>query len=144
MRSCSLRRIRSCFCLSGLYNHCSVLQMNRDIDQIISRVRARAPNVTVTQMHKINPGDDDGLWWFDVGDEKDNIQIESSNGMCPFLVETAGQCCANARTAESVDDAVNMIVKFCTSEQRREEHRTNGSRRRLVASRASTASLEKN
>ena len=92
------------------------MKMSRDIDQIISGVKARVPSVSVTQMHKTHPGDDDGLWWFDVGNEKDNIQIESPDGMCPFLVETAEQCCADARTAETVDQAVDMIVEFCTAE----------------------------
>jgi hypothetical protein len=97
-------------------NRC--LNVNRDIDRIIREVASRVPSVSVTQMHKTHPDDDDGLWWFAVGDENDNIQIESSHGMCPFLVETDEQCSANARTAESIEQAVGMIVEFCESTDR--------------------------
>jgi hypothetical protein len=89
--------------------------MNRDIDQIIAKVKARVPTVSVTQLHKIHQGDDDGLWWFDVGNENHNIQIESHDGMCPFLVETAELCCEKARTAKTVDQAEQMIVDYCTA-----------------------------
>jgi len=32
--------------------------------------------------------DDDGLWWFKIAGSKNDIQVESSSGNCPFLIET--------------------------------------------------------
>lgn len=33
------------------------------------------------------PTDDDGLWFCDLPGAPSHVQIESSSGMCPFLVE---------------------------------------------------------
>jgi hypothetical protein len=91
------------------------MRMNRDIDQIITKVKARVPTVSVTQMHKTHPSDGDGLWWFDNGNKNHNIQFESHEGMCPFMVETEELCRAKARTAKTVEQAVQMIVEFRTA-----------------------------
>jgi hypothetical protein len=89
--------------------------MERDIDRIIQQVKEQLPEVDVVQLQKIHPADDDGIWWFRLpGIEKD-IQIESSYGNCPFIVETDELCCEQARNVESVDDAVKMVVEYLRS-----------------------------
>ena len=62
--------------------------MARDIDSIIHKIREMIPEVNVVQMHKTHAVDDDGLWWFRLPNAKKDIQIESSTGNCPFLIET--------------------------------------------------------
>ena len=89
--------------------------MKRDIDRIIERVEEQTPEAVVVQIQKIHPADDDGLWWFGLPGIKKDIQIESSYGNCPFIVETDELCCDQARNAESVDDAVKMIVEYLRS-----------------------------
>src|SRR5262249_33445689 len=87
-------------------------QPTRDIDRVIAAVKARLPEVVVWQMHKRHPGDDDGIWWFALPDIDRDIQLESSFGTCPFLVETAEQSSYDARHAPSVDEAVELVVGY--------------------------------
>ena len=80
----------------------------RDVDKIISLVRVTSPAVTVEQLKVLHPGaDDDGLWFFNQPESPFGVQIESSNGMCPFLIETDE---ANARlTGNSVEEVVQIV-----------------------------------
>ena len=86
--------------------------MERDIDQIIQKVKLQLPNVEVTQWRKTLPADDDGLWWFRLPGLKKDIQIESPYGNCPFLIETEEQCCEQARRSQDIDETVLMIVQY--------------------------------
>lgn len=84
----------------------------RDIDQIIAAVREQIPEVTIKQWHKSNAGNDDGLWWFGLPGVTGDVQVESSSGQCPFLIETDEQSSADARRAQRVAEAVQMIVSY--------------------------------
>lgn len=94
--------------------------MGRDVDQIIERVKQRVPDANVWQLRVSHPGvDDDGLWFFTVPDAElslyrpKSIQIESSYGMCPFVVEHDDmESSAEAETARTVDEAVEKIVAY--------------------------------
>jgi hypothetical protein len=61
--------------------------LTRDIDQVIELVRSRFPKVDVVQWQKKWPADDDGIWWFRLPGVAEDIKLESSSGMCPFLIE---------------------------------------------------------
>ena len=82
----------------------------RDIDQIIAAVKQQIPEVTVWQLQKKHPADDDGVWWFALPEINNDIQIESSSGMCPFLIETDERSSHQARTAQTVAETVELIV----------------------------------
>jgi hypothetical protein len=90
--------------------------MTRDIDRIIEQVHRRVPNVKVWQHQVKNPRvDDDGLWWFSVPNVPKAIQIESSCGMCPFLVERDDmQSRSQAETAQSIEEAVEKVIAYLT------------------------------
>jgi hypothetical protein len=63
--------------------------MPRDIDLIIERLRAEIPGVHVEQLQVEHSGaDDDGLWFIKVPDRREEIQLESPYGMCPFIIES--------------------------------------------------------
>jgi hypothetical protein len=63
--------------------------MTRDIDQIIEQLKAELPGVLVTQLQVSHPGaDDDGLWFIKIPGRDGNVQIESSDGTCPFIIES--------------------------------------------------------
>lgn len=63
--------------------------MQRDIDLILERLTANIPGIHIEQLKVRNPGaDDDGLWFINIQDQEEQVQIESSRGMCPFLVES--------------------------------------------------------
>jgi hypothetical protein len=91
--------------------------LSRDIDQIIERVKARLPDVHVEQLWVSHPGvDDDGLWFFRLPGIQKDIQIESSFGMCPFIVEHSDmKSSSEAETARTIEDAVEKVVAYLTS-----------------------------
>lgn len=77
-----------------------------DIQRIIDIVRGRHPEIGIRQLQVLHPGnDDDGLWFFTK--PAIEVQLESSSGNCPFLIETSGSNIR--RTATSVEQAVQMI-----------------------------------
>jgi hypothetical protein len=84
----------------------------RDIDQIISAVRQQLPEVIIRQVQKTHPADDDGIWYFGLPEASDDVQIENSSGMCPFLIETDEQSSHQARMAQTVAETVQMIVAY--------------------------------
>jgi hypothetical protein len=92
--------------------------MCRDIDRIVEGVRHLVPDVVVTQLQVRFPADDGGIWWFAYENGCDDIQIESSTGMCPFLVETNEASGAQARRAYTVDEALHMLVEWLTNADR--------------------------
>jgi hypothetical protein len=61
----------------------------RDIEKVIQSLNTIYPVVNVRQLEVPHPGaDDDGLWFFQTPESKLEVQIESSTGMFPFLIET--------------------------------------------------------
>ena len=60
----------------------------RDVDRIIDLVRCELPGAEVQQLQVKHPeADDDGLWFFWFPGVSKGIQIESSTGTCPFVIE---------------------------------------------------------
>src|ERR1700709_1720421 len=85
----------------------------RDIDQITATVKERLPDVQVDQWIKLNPNDDDGLWYFRRPGANGEIQLESSSGNCPFTVESdAMKNSSQAVQAQTPDAAVQLITQF--------------------------------
>lgn len=83
----------------------------RDIDQIVKSIMETCPAANVRQLRVSHPGaDDDGLWFFRQPGSEFEVQIESSDGMCPFLIETDEN---DARlNAKSIDETVEILAKL--------------------------------
>jgi hypothetical protein len=63
--------------------------MPRDIDHIIERLKAQLAGVQVAQLQVTHPeADDDGVWFIKIPGRDGEVQIESSNGSCPFLIQS--------------------------------------------------------
>jgi hypothetical protein len=63
--------------------------MLRDIDLIMEQLTANVPGIRIEQLKVPHPGaDDDGLWFINLQDREQQVQIESSEGSCPFLIES--------------------------------------------------------
>ena len=61
----------------------------RDIDLIFEQLTAEIPGIHVEQLKVRHPGaDDDGLWFINIQGRREEVQIESSEGTCPFLIES--------------------------------------------------------
>lgn len=89
----------------------------RDVDQIIRIVSAWS-DVEVQQLQVTHSGaDDDGLWFFTL--DEFEVQIESSTGMCPFLIE--GDEYPERSIAHSIEEAVAMIRKLLHCEARKDD-----------------------
>lgn len=80
----------------------------RDVEQIIGRIREKCPAVKVRQLMVLHAGaDDDGLWFFRQPESPFEVQIESTNGTCPFLIETDE---TDARiTTDSIEETVQTL-----------------------------------
>jgi len=88
----------------------------RDADYIIEVLKARIPDLIVVQMHKTFPADDDGLWWFRLPGKAKDIQIESSAGVCPFLIECSDdKSSSEARTGYTPEEVVTIVEQYLAS-----------------------------
>jgi hypothetical protein len=87
--------------------------MNRDIDKIADLVRGALPEARIEQLKVSHPGvDDNGLWWFSVPGVEKDVQVESSTGMCPFLIETDEQSSSEALRASTIEEAARLITEY--------------------------------
>jgi hypothetical protein len=87
--------------------------MNRDLDEIIKILKVRFPNLRVVQMDKVHPADDDGLWWFRLPGGQKDIQIESPDGTCPFLIESDDdKSPKDARTGHTIEEVVEIVGNY--------------------------------
>jgi hypothetical protein len=88
--------------------------MSRDIDVIIARVYAKHPDAVVAQLKVSHPGvDDDGVWTFHLPTHPKGIQIESSTGCVPFLVETDDMTSSSeAHSAGCIEDVVLAVTTY--------------------------------
>jgi len=78
----------------------------RDAARVIAALKAKHPTLSVRQLEVSHPGaDDDGLWFFAANEIE--VQIESSTGMCPFLVETNEN--TTRTTTNSIEETVETI-----------------------------------
>jgi len=80
----------------------------RDIDKVILAVARSLPDVKCEQLITSHPADDNGAWFFDLTGPLRTVQVESPNGMCPFLVEDHGSDARQSCT--TVDETVVAIV----------------------------------
>ena len=87
--------------------------VRRDIHKIIEAVHGDLPECSITQEAAYLPGSqDDGIWYFILPGIQDSVQIESSSGMCPFVVETCHQSSAQALRSTSIAETVTMITTY--------------------------------
>jgi hypothetical protein len=83
--------------------------MTPDLDSVIRRVQEQVPLVKWTQAPVEFPADDDGVWFFWIPGLPGEVQIESSFGVCPFIVETDKlDDCVTANTPE--DTAYTIVA----------------------------------
>jgi len=90
--------------------------MKRDIDDIICLLRECFPTLKVVQLEKTHPADDDGLWWFRLPGITKDIQVESSTGNCPFMIESDDDLSSDdALIGRSVGEVVEKVSSYLQS-----------------------------
>ena len=86
--------------------------MPRDIELIIERLSATLPNVRVRQLQVVHPGaDDDGVWFVSIPGRAGEVQLESSQGSCPFIIESDSSDVTHGRTVDEVVEIVGELVR---------------------------------
>ena len=87
--------------------------MERDIDQIIERLKIDIPGVLIDQLKVSHPrADDDGLWFVKIPGRNGEVQIESSFGVCPFVIESDFN---NERLdGRTIDEVVKIVTGLYT------------------------------
>ena len=71
-------------------------------------LRRDHPEIGVQQLQVSHPGaDDDGLWYFKHPLSTEEVQLESSTGVAPFLVESNH---APSTVANTIEDAVALVA----------------------------------
>lgn len=81
------------------------------VKQIIALVREVHPEIRWTRAWVRNPKvDDDGIWFFWFAEEDGEVQIESSLGVCPFLIETDKH--NEVFNAETVEQTADKIIEW--------------------------------
>jgi hypothetical protein len=95
----------------------------RDIDRIIGLVKERLPAIQVEQLRVTHPADDDGLRFFSLPGNRKGIQLESSSGMCPFIIEHSDMReTATEALGVSVEFAVEAITDYLSQAATAMEH----------------------
>jgi hypothetical protein len=91
--------------------------MRGEVDKILELVRRAYPDVSCDQLQVARPGvDDDGLWSFTRPGVSNEVQIESSEGRCPFLLEhDASDERRTGMTPEDVADAIREWLAGSTT-----------------------------
>jgi len=85
--------------------------LQRDIDVVIERLTTDVPQIQVDQLKVAHPGaDDDGLWFIHIPDREEEVQLESSYGSCPFLIES--DFSDERFHAHSIEEAVTTVKRL--------------------------------
>lgn len=87
------------------------IQMARDVDTIIEQLKGAVPGIQIKQLQVTHPADDDGIWFITVPGKSGEVQIESSSGICPFLIESSyNDATHKGATIEEVVTIVRSIL----------------------------------
>ena len=79
----------------------------KHIAAIIDRFMALFVDGEVHQLKVSHPADDDGLWFFRRRSQKMELQLESSSGDFPFLIESSSH--DRRFVAHTLEEAIEVI-----------------------------------
>jgi hypothetical protein len=79
--------------------------MGNDIEEVILRLTKQHPKVRIVQLNQRHAADDNGLWFVSLGGVQ--VQLESSSGNCPFLLESNAN--DNRRNLQSIDEVIAAL-----------------------------------
>jgi len=83
--------------------------MPKDIEQLTDALRRAYPEITIEQPRVAHTdADDQGVWYVNHPRAFTEVQVESSTGDVPFLIESD---LAPPMLARAVDDAVRIVTE---------------------------------
>ena len=88
----------------------------RAIDRVIASIKAAMPGMAVRQLQVAHPGDDSGLWFFTHPGSRVEVNVESSDGEFPFLIENSEN---GIRMTTTTDEDTIAAVSLVMGIQRR-------------------------
>jgi len=96
--------------LGGLVFYWRSVGMNdmRDIDRISTALEAELPGLSFQQLSVRHDGDDDGVWFFRLGERE--VQAESPDGQFPFLLE--GEDKTQRAQVSSLHEATRLLSEW--------------------------------
>ena len=92
---------------------------DHDIQLIVTRVASEYPQLQISQLKVSHPADDAGLW-FITGPDGFEIQIESSTGDFPFLMESSAH--SERHNIGDIDATLAAIARELAIWERRQPH----------------------
>jgi hypothetical protein len=79
----------------------------RDIDLVIAALKRRHPDLRAEQRPGAYAAVDEGIWFINLPSTSFEVQLESSTGNCPFLVESS--LSPERLHAATIGEAINMV-----------------------------------
>ena len=79
----------------------------RDIDMVIAALRRRHSDLRVEQRPGAYAAVDEGIWFINLPPASTEVQLESSTGNCPFMVESTSS--PERMHAATVGETINMV-----------------------------------
>ena len=86
----------------------------RDIDQLIAALRRRHSDLRVEQRRATQAAAGDGIWFIKLPSTSIEVQLESSTGNCPFLLESS--LSPERVHAATIGEAINMVSAMLASQ----------------------------
>ena len=91
--------------------------MNRDIDQIIERVKERIGRAGGPAGHSHPGTEEDVLWFFRMPGTSNEVAVDSPTGNAPFQIEHDDmRANAEAETVSTVEEAVEKVAAYLTGQ----------------------------
>jgi hypothetical protein len=85
----------------------------RDIDQVIAALRRRHSDLLVEQRPVAHAAVDEEIWFISLPSTSIEVQLESSTGNCPFLLESS--LSPERLHAATIGETINMVSNMLGS-----------------------------
>lgn len=83
----------------------------REVDEVIRKICERLPTVEWSALKVKHAGaDDDGVWFFRLPGTGIEVQLESTRGTCPFLIESTAH--GVRQHGATVERTVEIVVAW--------------------------------
>jgi hypothetical protein len=79
----------------------------RDIDLVVAALKRRHSDLRVEQRPGAYAAVDEGIWFINLPPTSIEVQLESSTGNCPFMIESSSN--PERLHAATIGETINMV-----------------------------------